>query len=113
MTDRRRRPPIATGARVAAAGLGGTAMFGIMASLAAADQASPATTSTPQTPRVIVVIHDDTQPLGTAAAAATTTTDTTASAPIALQAQPVITTVELQPAPSSATAPVAQTNGSR
>ena len=121
------RQRAATGTRIAALGLGGTAIFGIMAALAMADNdaaATPPPASPPQQPIVVVIHTGSSVPdggLATGAGPATTPTPvespaTTAPAPVELRAQPVITTVEVQeaaPAAAQAPAPAAKTNGSR
>lgn len=126
------RQGVATGTRIAALGIGGTAMFGIMAALAMADNdaaATPPPTSPARQPIVVVIHTSDSAPdgalttggltTGSGLASAPTPVEslvTTAPAPVELRAQPVITTVEVQqaaPAAAQAPVPAAKTNGSR
>ncbi len=104
-----KRRHAAFGSRVAAAALGVSAMFSIVAALglhAAEAQTQAALPLVPaEAPGRIVVLHHNT----TAPAATQDVATVSASGPIALTAQPVVRVVQ---APQSA-APVARTNGSR
>lgn len=104
-----RRTP-ALGTRIAAVGIGGTTLFGLMAALALADGAgaAPETIPPPAAPQpIVVVIHTNGGDASTPA-----TVQPVPGAPVELKAQPVVRTVEVQAA-ASENAPVASTNGSR
>lgn len=106
-----RRTP-ALGTRIAAVGIGGTTLFGLMAALALTDQAgaTPETTPPPTTPQpIVVVIHTNGSGGGVSSPVAA---EPASDSPIELRAQPVVRTVEV-PAAGSEGSPAASTNGSR
>jgi len=111
---RRKRPHAAIGARVAAAGLGASAMFGIVSlmgvvnSYEIVDSTDPDASLLPSTPGTPVVVRVYTMAPGQGGAEAPDGSPIVATpiadGPIELTASPVARTVE---------APVARSNGSR
>ena len=100
-TASRRRVALAT--QIAAAGLGGSTMFGLVAAMALDPPVeAPASPPAAGVPVVIRVHHS-----AMAAEAPAGGRDLEASGPIALRAQPKVTTVQ------QAQGPVARTSGSR
>lgn len=114
------RPHPAQGARIAAAGIGMTAMLGLVGVMGYAQRpaaALPPAIVPPPPAQVRVVIHQDPAPIG-----ATTVTPVTGapasavvlpSAPIPLTAQPVVRQASAPQAAPAARAPIAKTSGSR
>jgi hypothetical protein len=113
MTDlRTSRAAAARGSKIAAAGLGVTAMLGLVAAMGFANSTSastpPAPVETVPPAQIVVVIHPADGTAGSNAVAGSPgVLATTPTQPIVLSAQPTV-----RQAPASQ-APAAQTNGSR